>query len=199
MSIPSWWLSLFSLTLCLSLYWYLKRILRLITLGCTLCCRCWEIAAFNPYSNLSTNRRKKQVTVFYISVWSSLSLCLSLVQSWKLTLTLFPMESKFSSWRVKKWKMNQNTYHRLHLPVNARAKNMFTWRQTSVFQVSNFQVSPPKLKLTWPQTSMFQVSNVEVSPLKCSPQCFFASPYQWFSQVFLRFLDCDDSKLSEPG
>ena len=68
----------------------------------------------------------------------------------------------------------------------------------SMFRVSNFKFSPPKLKLTWPQTSFFQVSNFEVSPPKRSLQCFFASPYQWFSQVFLRFLECDDSKLSEP-
>ena len=56
-------------------------------------------------------------------------------------------------------------YRRLHLPVNARAKkHVFNWRQTSMFQVSNFEVSPPKLKLTWPQTSVFQVSNFEISP-----------------------------------
>ena len=35
-----------------------------------------------------------------------------------------------------------------------------------MFQVSNVEVYPPKLKLTWPQTAMFQVSNFEVFPPK---------------------------------
>ena len=48
----------------------------------------------------------------------------------------------------------------------APKRHVFNWRQTStcMFQVSNFEVSPPKLKLMWPQTSMFQVSNFEIFP-----------------------------------
>ena len=98
------------------------------------------------------------------------------------------------------WTVSIRKYRQLNLPVNTRAKNMFSHdvKSLTVFQMSNFEGCPSKLKLTWPQTSMFQLSIFEVSPPKFSPQRFFACPYQWFSQVFLRCLDCDDSKLSEP-
>ena len=87
-------------------------------------------------------------------------------------------------------------------PWTLTLKTCFTWHQTSMFQVSNFEVSPPKLKLTWPWTSMFQVSNFEVSPPKCSPQCFFASyisDFCRFSSDFLESMSCCSQIWQTPG
>lgn len=39
---------------------------------------------------------------------------------------------------------SESEYHQLHLPVNAFVHHVFTCRQTSEFQVSNFEVFPPK-------------------------------------------------------
>ena len=122
------------------------------------------------------------------------------VQRWSGTHEFTSVSKRLDSfcWNHLSFDAIQDTVDCTYPWTLAQKKNVFTWLQTSMFQVLNFEVSPPKLKLTWSQTSMFQVSNFEVSPPKCSPQCPFASLYQWFSQVFLRFRYCDDSKLSEP-
>ena len=79
-----------------------------------------------------------------------------------------------------------NTYPRLHLRVNAHAKSMFSHGVKRLC----FRCQTLKFLRTCVTSNDFR------RLLWGSPQCFFTSPYQWFSQVFLRLLDCDDSKLS---
>ena len=73
-------------------------------------------------------------------------------------------------------------YRRLHLPVNAPAKNMFS---TDVKRLC-FKCQT----LKFPRPNFVYLSGVKL---------WSFPTYQWFTQVFLIFLDCDDdSKLSEP-
>ena len=104
-----------------------------------------------------------------------------------------PFFRNFSGWTEPiHWVLDRNfrklwlngsrpeTYRRLHLPLNARAQNMFsryvTWRKTSEFQVSNFEIFPPKCEVPgvgfctlcfcFP-TKMLHL-NAPFFPLKCS-------------------------------
>ena len=84
--------------------------------------------------------------------------------------------------------IDKNTFTpRLQLPVNARAKNMFsTDVKRLCFRCQTLKFPRPKLKVMWPQTSMFQVSNFEISPHISD-----------FRRFFSYFLDYNDSEPRE--
>ena len=90
-------------------------------------------------------------------------------------------------WGTEISQSKETRYRRLHLPVDAPAKNMFsTDVKRLCFRCQTLKFPRPKLKLTWPQTSMFQVSNFEISPHICD-----------FRRFFSYFLDYDYSEPRE--
>ena len=90
-------------------------------------------------------------------------------------------------------------YRRLHLPTNARAKNMFSCdvkRLCFECQTSNFPC--PHLSLRDLKRLCFRCQTLKFPCPNVVLNAFTHLRISDFRRFFLRFLDCNDCKLSEP-